>query len=170
MSYIEKKQLLVKNFGVLKAQRQTEQMISNNVKDEGVTNREGKGTRDTSLLTNAQAMDSQLKAQTRQGENSVAARKKAMYSAQGLLPEDILNLIPYKQTYEALQSQDEAALSALLSSFVKHSMTSAYSRFEHIESKREKKNIMKAHVYLDALITLFRIKGNQLQKSIDVLA
>ena len=53
MSYIEKKQLLVKNFGVLKAQRQTEQMISNNVKDEGVTNREGKGTRDTSLLTNA---------------------------------------------------------------------------------------------------------------------
>ena len=49
-------------------------------------------------------------------------------------------------------------------------MTSAYSRFEHIESKREKKNIMKAHVYLDALITLFRIKGNQLQKPIDVLA
>ena len=65
---------------------------------------------------------------------------------------------------------DLDALSALLSSFVRHSMTSAYSGFEHIESKREKKNIMKAHVYLDALITLFRIKGNQLQKPIDVLA
>ena len=49
-------------------------------------------------------------------------------------------------------------------------MYSAWAGFEHIESKREKKNIMKSHVYLDALITLFRIKGNQLQKPIDVLA
>ena len=77
-------------------------MISNNVKDEGVTNREGKGTRDTALLTNAQNMESKIKAQTRLGENSVAAKKKQMYSKDGLLPEDILNLIPYKQTYEAL--------------------------------------------------------------------
>jgi hypothetical protein len=82
-----------------------------------------------------------------------------MYSKEGLLPEDILVLIPYKQTYEALQKDDKDALSALLSSFVRVSMQSAYQRFEHIESKREKKNIMKAHVYLDALITLYRIKG-----------
>ena len=160
MTYIEKKQLLVKNFGVLKAQRQTEQMISNNVKDEGVTNREGKGTRDTALLANAQSMDTQLKASAKNGEKSSVVKKKQMYSKDGLLPEDILNLIPYKQTYEALQKEDYDALSALLSSFVRVSMSSAYTRFEHIESKREKKNIMKSHVYLDALITLFRIKGN----------
>jgi hypothetical protein len=33
-------------------------MISNNVKDDGVTNREGKGTRDETILRNAQQMDS----------------------------------------------------------------------------------------------------------------
>lgn len=49
-----------------------------------------------------------------------------MYSKEGLLPEDILNLIPYKQTYEALQKDDKDALSALLSSFVRISMQSAY--------------------------------------------
>lgn len=169
MTYIEKKALLVKNFGVLKAQRQTEQMISNNVKDDGVTNREGKGTRDDSLFANAKKMDQEIKAQTKHGENSLAMRKKQMYSKEGLLPEDVLNLIPYKQTYEALQKEDSDALATLLSSFVRISMESAYQRFPHIESKREKKNIMKSHVYLDALITLYRVKS-QLGKSIEVLA
>lgn len=110
-------------------------------------------------MLNAQSMEKDLKASTRLGEKSVATLKKQMYSKDGLLPGDILALIPYKQTYEALQNEDLDGLSALLSSFVRHSMTSAYQRFEHIESKREKKNIMKSHVYLDALITLFRIKG-----------
>jgi len=59
------------------------------------------------------------------------------------LPEDILSLIPYRQTFEALQSEDEEALSTLLSNFARVSMENAYERFEHIESKREKKNIMK---------------------------
>lgn len=169
MSYIEKKALLVKNFGVLKAQRQTEQMITNNVKDEGVTNREGKGTRDDALLANAKKMDQEIKAQQKNGENSAATRKKQMYSKEGLLPEDVLSLIPYKQTYEALQKDDSDTLATLLSSFVRISMQTSYQRFEHIESKREKKNIMKSHVYLDALITLYRIKS-QLQKPVEVLA
>ena len=86
----------MKNFGVLKAQRQTEQMISNNVKDEGVTNREGKGTRDDGLLANAKKMDQEIKAQQKHGENSAATKKKHMYSKEGLLPEDVLSLIPYK--------------------------------------------------------------------------
>ena len=98
-----------------------------------------------------------------------SAKKKHMYGKEGLLPEDILNLIPYKQTYEALQNDDKDALSELLSSFVRVSMQSSYQRFEPIESKREKKNLMKAHVYLDALITLYRIKS-QLHKPIEVLA
>jgi hypothetical protein len=48
-------------------------------------------------------------------------------------------------------------------------MQGAFQRFEHIEQKREKKNIMKAHVYLDALITLHKMPS-QIQKSIDVLS
>lgn len=38
-----------------------------------------------------------------------------------------------------------------------------------MESKREKKYLMKAHVYLDALITLNRM-STQIQKSIEVLS
>ena len=53
--------------------------------------------------------------------------------------------------------------------FVKHSVLSAFKRFEHIEEKREKKNLLKAHVYLDALFTLYRLKS-QLSKPIEVLA
>ena len=48
-------------------------------------------------------------------------------------------------------------------------MQSAYRRFEHIEQKREKKLILKAHVYLDALITLNRM-SSQIQKSIETLS
>lgn len=84
-------------------------------------------------------MEKQQKEDRRNGENSASNKRSKMYSREGLLPEDILALIPYKQTYEALQSENEEALSALLSPFARFSMQSAYKRFEHIESKREKK-------------------------------
>ena len=48
-------------------------------------------------------------------------------------------------------------------------MLAAFKRFEHIESKREKKNLMKAHVYLDALITLHRLP-QQIQKPLEILS
>jgi len=86
-----------------------------------------------------------------------------------LLPEEILDLISYKQTYQALESGDEDALAQLLSSFVRISMQGAYRRFEHIEQKREKKFLLKAHVYLDALITLNRM-ATQIQKSVETLS
>ena len=97
--------------------------------------------------------------------------KKLKYSREKLLPEDILSMIPYKATYEALEKGEEGdeALEKLLSSFVRHSVKSCYQRFEHIESKREKKNLLKAHVYLDALITLFRLP-TQIQKPITELS
>jgi len=50
MTYMEKKALLVQNFGVLKAKRQTASLITNKVDDDGVINREGRGVRDNNLL------------------------------------------------------------------------------------------------------------------------
>ena len=47
---MEKKALLVKTFGVAKAERATASLIANKVDDEGVTNKEGKGTSDSTLL------------------------------------------------------------------------------------------------------------------------
>ena len=59
MTYMEKKALLVQNFGVYKARRQTASLIANKVDDDGVTNKEGKGARDPSLIQNAQAKEEQ---------------------------------------------------------------------------------------------------------------
>ena len=70
----------------------------------------------------------------KKGENSILNKKKKMYSKSGLLPEDILAQIPYRETYNALKNEDSEALSKLLSAFVKVSMTAAYRRFEHIEA------------------------------------
>jgi hypothetical protein len=49
MTYMEKKALLVQNFGVAKAKRATASLITNKVTDDGVTNKEGKGVRDNRL-------------------------------------------------------------------------------------------------------------------------
>lgn len=80
--------------------------------------------------------------------------------------------IPYKHVYEALSLEDEEAseeaLSKLLTPFAKISMWNAYDKFEAMESNREKKNLMRAHVYLDALIRLQRMT-NQINKSVDRL-
>jgi len=57
MTYMEKKALLVQNFGVLKAKRATASLISNKVNDDGVTNLEGRGARDQGILNKAQEME-----------------------------------------------------------------------------------------------------------------
>ena len=49
------------------------------------------------------------------------------------------------------------ALKKLLTNFVRISMENAYQKFEYMDNKRDKKNIMKSHVYLDALLVLQRL-------------
>uniref|UniRef100_A0A7S3FTU5 Uncharacterized protein n=1 Tax=Strombidium rassoulzadegani TaxID=1082188 RepID=A0A7S3FTU5_9SPIT len=169
MTYMQKKALLVQNFGVLKAQRATASLITNKVEDEGVTNREGRGARDENIHSKALEMEKYLKDDKRNGENSVAQKRKQLYSLQGLLPENILTLIPYKQTFLALQANDQEQLEKLLNPFTRKSMQAAYQGFSQIEQKRDKKQIMKSHVYLDALITLHRLP-QQIHKPIEILS
>jgi hypothetical protein len=47
---MERKALIANDVQTLKAKRQTASLITNKVNDEGVTNQEGKGTRDPSIL------------------------------------------------------------------------------------------------------------------------
>lgn len=54
MTYNEKKALLVQNFGALKAKRATASLMTNKVNDDGVTNAEGRGVRDASILQKAE--------------------------------------------------------------------------------------------------------------------
>jgi hypothetical protein len=56
----------------------------------------------------------------------------------------------------------------LLCNFAKRSMLKEYEGFDFLESKHEKKNLMRAHIYLDALISLNRLPA-QIQKPFDVL-
>lgn len=77
---MQKKALLVQNFGVLKAQRATASLITNKVDDDGVTDKQGKGTRDQSILQRAQDMDKQLEQEKKNGENSLAFKRMGTYS------------------------------------------------------------------------------------------
>lgn len=53
MTYMQKKALIVQNFGVAKAKRATASLITNKVNDDGVTNKDGRGARDEALLSKA---------------------------------------------------------------------------------------------------------------------
>lgn len=46
------------------------------------------------------------------------AKKKELYGRRALMPDNIFELLPYKETHEALKDEDEDALKALLCSFV----------------------------------------------------
>ena len=80
--------------------------------------------------------------------------------------------MPYRKTWEALTNEDHEEytekIKDLLGNFAKVSLESAYHRFEHIESKHDKKIIMKQHVYLDCLVTLNRLP-NQISKPLSEL-
>jgi hypothetical protein len=68
--------------------------MSNNVKDEGVTDREGRGARDPQILAAAKQMEKDnINAKKMDGS---AFKKKNIYSKDNLLPDDILSLISYK--------------------------------------------------------------------------
>ena len=100
------------------------------------------------------------------------AGKKARYSLDAMIPHELMQKIPYKHVYEALSLDDEQAseeaLDKLLVPFSKISMWNAYDRFQEMESNRDKKNLMRSHVYLDALLRLQRLP-NQVNKSVGQL-
>ena len=75
------------------------------------------------------------------------------------MPHTILQNIPYKQTHEALKMDDQEAQKKLLCSFVVRLANKVwkYSWDAIGDDKNEKRRILKALVYLDALITLYRM-------------
>ena len=120
------------------------------------------------MIAKAKQQEEDIVQSKKHGESSAASRKQA-YSREGLLPEELLGKIPYKETYTALENEDNDALAKLLGGFVRVSMIRAYERFEFVEQKRDKKNIMKGHVYLDALMVLHRLP-NSIQKPLEILS
>ena len=74
------------------------------------------------------------------------------------MPENLFYLLPYKETHEALKASDEDKLRELLCGFVVSIAKNVWEQqWESINDKKEKKRILKALVYLDTLITLYRM-------------
>lgn len=67
-------------------------------------------------------------------------------------------MVAYKNTFQALKNEDEEELKKLiLSPLATHLVRRVFNRFEQIESKSEKKLLLKACIYLDSLITFYRL-------------
>ena len=82
-----------------------------------------------------------------------------MYGKEVLMPQDILQNIPFKQTHEALKKDDQEALKKLLCGFVVRLANNIWQfSWDAIgDDKSEKRRVLKSLVYLDALITLYRM-------------
>lgn len=74
-----------------------------------------------------------------------------------MIPEEIRQTIGHKELYQALEDNDEEQLRASLSAFARISVLHAYEDFDLEQGDTEWKNVIKNHVYLDALIRLYRL-------------
>lgn len=121
MSHMARKALLVNDFGVDKAKRATASLITNKIEDDGLINKDGRGARDQSILATAQKLDQDIQT-SRKGHADDKAKKKAMYSRKGLLPDEILQTIAHKEIYQALQEYDEEYLKSSFNGFARISL------------------------------------------------
>lgn len=60
MSYLQKKIILAKDFGVIKSHRAMQTLITNKVEDDGVINKEGCGARDKNIFAMALQMEQKI--------------------------------------------------------------------------------------------------------------
>jgi hypothetical protein len=99
-------------------------------------------------------------------------KRRALYSMGSLLPEDILELIPYQNTLEAIEDQSEEweeNLKKHLCNYVCVMTNKIYQfSWDQMETKEDKRRVVKQLVYLDALITLYRMP-NQFSASLSDL-
>lgn len=60
-------------------------------------------------------------------------------------------------TYEALTNDDRETLAKFIKSYlVKDMLNSSFTYYDSLQNKKELKFILKAHIYLDTLITFYR--------------
>lgn len=82
----------------------------------------------------------------------------------------MLDILPYKLTYTALLEENEETLSTLIiNSTIRRQLIHFYqTRFEGLASKSEKKFAIRAFIYLDCLVTFYRMP-NHIENSVDEL-
>lgn len=102
---------------------------------------------------------------------SASARRSELYSKDALMPAHIFADIPYSETYQALKNDkaeegegpNKERLKELMCPFAVSIATRLYERYivnlDSKEAKSEKKQLLKALVYLDALMSLQRMRN-----------
>eukprot|EP00347_Sterkiella_histriomuscorum_P023078 403336035 len=167
MNYMNQKLQLANAFGTNQSRKKITSMLTNMVEDGGINQKNDKGVRDHRLADKALLISKDqdvLKSELL----SASKRRSDLYSRDQLLPAEVLEQVAYKNTYNALQNDNEEALKQLiLSPLAGHLVRKVYSRFEQIATKSEKKLLLKACIYLDSLITFYRLPQN-LDQSLEV--
>ena len=169
LAYYDQKQLLAQSFGTAKAQRKLASVLTNRVDDQPANENSSKGVRDQRVHEMANEV-SKVAAEVKKAAVGSEAKKQQLYSRDALMPENVFDLLPYKETHEALKESDEDKLRELLCGFVVSIAKGVWEQsWDAINDKKEKKRILKALVYLDTLITLYRMPP-QFEFAIDELS
>ena len=156
LAYYEQKKLLAQSFGTAKAQRKLQSVLTNRV-EEIVGEGSSKGINDQRLQTLAQNVTKDTN-EMKKSNIQTDSKRQQTYSREALMPASIFEVIPYKYTHEALKNEDEPKLKELLCGFVVTMAIGIWEKsWDTISDKKEKKQVLKALVYLDTLISLYRM-------------
>ena len=86
-------------------------------------------------------------------------RRKALYSKEALMPNEIFDTIPFQNTLEAIEERKDEDLKQMVCPYVRAiaNKTHEYLWDSLKEDKKAKRQTVKQLVYLDALISLYRM-------------
>lgn len=116
-TYYEQKQVLAQSFGTAKAQRKLQSVMTNRVEDGEPNPKNTKGVRDARVHDMAASVAKDTNEAKKAAANT-QNKKSTTYGRAALMPAQILELLPYKETHEALKNSDYDALHQLLNRFV----------------------------------------------------
>ncbi len=80
-------------------------MMANMVDEGGITNQSNRGVRDHRLTDKAHLIADDQEV-LKQDILTANQRRKTLYSKEVLLPQELLNEVPYRNTYEALKEDN----------------------------------------------------------------
>lgn len=130
--------------------------MTNRVEDGEPNPKNTKGVRDARVHDMAASVAKDTNEAKKAAANT-QDKKSTTYGRAALMPSQILELLPYKETHEALKNSDYDALHQLLNRFVQQIAIEIWEKTWDSLDKAEKKLHLKALVYLDTLISLYRM-------------
>ena len=113
--------------------------MNNKVDDDGMINRANYGARDEEIAAKAKELE-QKQVDSKDALKAVKSmvEKRLKYEIRGLIPQELMQEIPYKHVYEALGNETEDGedlLQGLVCPTVAISLRNLYETFDDVETK-----------------------------------